>query len=195
MEFINKELQDYFIKMAPDFSVFEMIERYYYDNNDSFGDLADIMYYNGETLTPKTAQTHINRGMFLVYLDGSWDNGAQVDTGATLPTIGSNGDIFFNTTDGKLYTYTTERDIWESMTNNIGLLEDRPETPKNEELYFATDTSRLYTDGNLTIEGLAKNEYTVFPYGIRKRIIIAVSELPIKILSDTDMEMIVGVAF
>ena len=29
---INKEMQDYFIKLAPDFSVFDLAEKYYFDN-------------------------------------------------------------------------------------------------------------------------------------------------------------------
>jgi hypothetical protein len=123
MEFINKELQDYFIKMAPDFSVFEMIERYYYDNNDSFGDLADIMYYNKDSVVNietgfREAQTHITRGMFLIY-----------------------------------------------------------------------------SEGDISVKGSAQNEYTVFPYKKGTQILIAVKDTSITIESDTDIEMIVGVAF
>jgi len=122
MEFINKELQDYFIKMAPDFSVFEMIERYYYDNKDSFGDLADIMYYNNGGANNADiilqAQTHITRGMFLIY-----------------------------------------------------------------------------SEGNISVQNSAQNEYTVFPYKKGTQILIAVKDTPITIVSTTDMEMIVGVAF
>jgi hypothetical protein len=68
MQDIGKDIQDYFIKMAPDFSTFEMVEKYYYDNN-GFGDLSSIFYYNGETST--SMQTNIFRGMFLVYSTGT----------------------------------------------------------------------------------------------------------------------------
>jgi hypothetical protein len=48
-------------------------------------------------------------GTLYTYISNEWNSGVQVNTGTTLPTTGlSNGSTFFNTTDGKLYTYTTE---------------------------------------------------------------------------------------
>lgn len=69
MKSVNKELQDYFIKMAPDFSLFDLAEKYYYDNNNSFGDLDKIFLY----ATPNTSnyQTTFNRGSFLIFSSGN----------------------------------------------------------------------------------------------------------------------------
>jgi hypothetical protein len=115
MQDINKELQDYFIKLAPDFSVFEMVEKYYYDNN-GFGNYSGIFYYNGESATSK--QTQLLRGMFLVY-----------------------------------------------------------------------------SDGNLSVENAAADEYTVFAYKPGTQIVIGIQSTPMKIVSTTNIDLMIGVAF
>jgi hypothetical protein len=115
---INQDKQDYFVKLAPDFSVFDLAEKYYYDNN-----LTDTRFKNVfEYAKPSTTefQSEFYRAMYLVY-----------------------------------------------------------------------------TDVNITVEGLDLDEYVVFPYRGDSQIVIAIKESPIKLVfSASDSEMLVlGVAF
>jgi hypothetical protein len=72
---VNKDMQDYFVKLAPDFSVFELAEKYYYDKNLSSEQFNDLFFYKGRTEVNAqsglaSVATQIFRGMFLVYSDG-----------------------------------------------------------------------------------------------------------------------------
>jgi len=122
MESVNKELQDYFIKIAPDFSLFDMTEKYYYDHNNSFGDLDSIFLYVTPAittpLTPKIYQTNFYRGSFLIF-----------------------------------------------------------------------------STGEISIEGAADDEYTVFPYYPNTQILIGIQETAIKIVSTENISLIIGMVF
>ena len=81
---INKEMQDYFIKLAPDFSVFDLAEKYYFDNGlevEYFNDVFSFKYLLG---LPFNYTTNFYRGMFLVYTDG--DISLQTLSGDVIPT-------------------------------------------------------------------------------------------------------------
>ena len=75
MENINstgKPLQDYLIKMAPDFSVFGMLEQYYFGHESEFvGNEKDLFYFNEFPGTSSSFSSTFHRAMFLVYTDGS----------------------------------------------------------------------------------------------------------------------------
>lgn len=116
MESVNKDLQDYFVKLAPDFSVFDMVERYYYGNNENFGNLSVLFDYS--TPSANTYSSNFYRAMFLIY-----------------------------------------------------------------------------SDGNLSIDGVENDEYTVFPYYNGSQIVIAIQETPIIINSNSVIDLVIGVAF
>jgi hypothetical protein len=81
---VNREMQDYFIKLAPDFSVFDLAEKYYIDNNlttEYFKDVFSFRYLLGQ---PFNYQTNFFRGMFLVYSDG--DLSLETISGQPIPT-------------------------------------------------------------------------------------------------------------
>jgi hypothetical protein len=115
-QLINPGMQHYFVKMAPDFSIFDLVEKYFYDNNLAEGMIRDIFFIKSDS--GLSAQTSINRGMFLVY-----------------------------------------------------------------------------SEGDLSIQGSATDEYTVFPYKDEAQVIIAVKDGPISIVSTSAIDLIVGVAF
>jgi hypothetical protein len=62
---INKERQDYFVKLAPDFSVFDIAEKNVYDNNRTDGRFLDIFEYYKEP--GLSFQSEFYRAMYLVY--------------------------------------------------------------------------------------------------------------------------------
>jgi hypothetical protein len=62
---INKERQDYFVKLAPDFSVFDILEQHVYDNELSDGRIADLFEYKKEP--GSFFQSEFYRAMYLVY--------------------------------------------------------------------------------------------------------------------------------
>jgi hypothetical protein len=62
---INKERQDYFVKLAPDFSVFDIAEKYVYDNNLSDGRFLDLFEYYKQPGT--SFQSEFYRAIYLVY--------------------------------------------------------------------------------------------------------------------------------
>jgi hypothetical protein len=115
---INQEKQDYFVKLAPDFSVFDLAEKYYYDNDISTQRFKEVFEYAKPSGTQFQSEFH--RAMFLVY-----------------------------------------------------------------------------TDVNITVEGLGTDEYVVFPYRGDSQIVIVIKESPIKLIfSSIDANMLVlGVAF
>lgn len=79
------ELEDYFVKMAPDFSVFELAEKYYYDNNITTNHFNDLFFYKADTLASggfSTVSTNFNRAMYLIYTTG------------TVTSIGSDEDSY-----------------------------------------------------------------------------------------------------
>jgi len=64
----QKSLQDYLVRMAPDFSVFQLAEKYYYDNN------LNSEYFNNVFSYKPTAgiqyTSNFFRAAFQVYTDG-----------------------------------------------------------------------------------------------------------------------------
>lgn len=70
----STEIQEYFIKMAPDFSTFDLVETWYYKKNGVIpspqNEFVNYAYYgdNG-TATPHTSKFF--RAMFLVYTTGN----------------------------------------------------------------------------------------------------------------------------
>jgi hypothetical protein len=117
MRSINRNAQDYFIKMAPDLSIFTLIDKYISDNGSFPSHLQNIFQYNSP-INSKEFQSIIHRGMFLVY-----------------------------------------------------------------------------TTGNITIENFPTDSYTVFPYYNGSQVVIAIKDSPIKIVSTTNITLIIGVAF
>jgi hypothetical protein len=74
MESVGKTLQDYLIKMAPDFSVLDMVEKFWFSNNESFvlsdgTNLSNIMLVAQNATNSYT--TTFYRGIFLVYSTGT----------------------------------------------------------------------------------------------------------------------------
>jgi hypothetical protein len=78
MKSINKNLQDYFIKLAPDFSVFDMVEKYYHDNDivPVNGVFKDLFFYRYNIIANTNIVTPFYRGMFLILMDESSGDGA-----------------------------------------------------------------------------------------------------------------------
>jgi hypothetical protein len=115
---INQDKQDYFVKLAPDFSVFDLAEKYYYDNNLTTSRFESVFEYAQPSGTE--FESNFYRAMYLVY-----------------------------------------------------------------------------SDVDITVEGLSTDEYVVFPYRRGSQIVIAIKESRIKLLfSPADDEMLVlGVAF
>jgi hypothetical protein len=115
---INQDKQDYFVKLAPDFSVFDLAEKYYYDNNLTDTRFENVFEYKSNPGSTFTSEFY--RAMYLVY-----------------------------------------------------------------------------TDVNITVEGLDSDEYVVFPYRGDSQIVIAIKESPIKLIFlEIDINMLVlGVAF
>jgi len=70
MKSINKDMQDYFIKIAPDFSVLDMIEKYFYDNDEAEGIFKDVCYYKSNILANVDVDVPIYRGMFIIHSTG-----------------------------------------------------------------------------------------------------------------------------
>ena len=70
MKSINKDMQDYFIKLAPDFSVFDMAEKYFYDNDLPEGVFKDVFRYDSAIPADAETNTTFYRGMFLIHLAG-----------------------------------------------------------------------------------------------------------------------------
>jgi hypothetical protein len=62
-------VQDYLLKLAPDFSIFEMVEKYFYDNNLSNGILKTIFLYDEPSSNFKITTFH--RAMFKVHTSGT----------------------------------------------------------------------------------------------------------------------------
>jgi hypothetical protein len=71
----QKSLQDYLVRMAPDFSVFQLAEKYYYDNNLSSEYFLNNEYFNDVFSYKVAAGTQYTsnffRGMFQVYTAGT----------------------------------------------------------------------------------------------------------------------------
>jgi hypothetical protein len=65
----EKSLQDYLVKMAPDFSVFQLAEKYYYDNNLTGEYFNNVFSYKPIPGTQYTS--NFFRGMFQVYTEGT----------------------------------------------------------------------------------------------------------------------------
>ena len=86
MKSINVDMQDYFVKIAPDFSVFDMAEKYFYDNNLPEGIFKDVFYYESIIAIAELVDTGIYRGMFLIYSDGDLEVvGASTDEYTVFP--------------------------------------------------------------------------------------------------------------
>jgi len=83
MKSVNKNLQDYFVKIAPDFSVFDMVEKYYYDNNLSTEYFKEVFSYKVVNLA--SYSTNFYRGMFLVYTSGDITINAPEDEYVVFP--------------------------------------------------------------------------------------------------------------
>jgi hypothetical protein len=66
---INLTNQEYFLKMAPDLSVFELFEKYYYDNDLSEGVHLGVFSYEGAA--GQTYVSDFHRAMFKVYTSGN----------------------------------------------------------------------------------------------------------------------------
>lgn len=84
---INQERQDYFVKLAPDFSVFDLAEKYYHDNDLTTQRFGELFEYAKPTTT--SFQSEFHRAMYLVY--SSVDitvNGLSSDSYAVFPYRG-----------------------------------------------------------------------------------------------------------
>jgi hypothetical protein len=112
----NLSNQEYFLKMAPDLSVFELFEKYYYDNNLAAEYVSGVFSYKANAGTSYVSELH--RAMF-----------------------------------------------------------------------------KVYTAGDIEILSLEDDEYCVIPYTDGVQIVIAISESPITISCDQDMDIVLGVAF
>jgi hypothetical protein len=78
------DLEDYFVKMAPDFSVFELAEKYYYDSNETSNHFKDLFFYKADTLSSggfATVSTNFHRAMYLVYTTGTITSLGSEDDG------------------------------------------------------------------------------------------------------------------
>jgi hypothetical protein len=113
---INLSNQEYFLKMSPDLSVFELFEKYYYDNNLATEYVSGVFSYKANAGTSYASELH--RAMF-----------------------------------------------------------------------------KVYTAGDIEIPSLEDDEYCVIPYTDGVQIVIAISESPITISCDQDMDIVLGVAF
>lgn len=71
MEINEDVLQYYLIRMAPDFSVFQLVEKYYYDNDITTEYFKDILSYKANAGPNYTSDFY--RAMFQIYVD---DNAA-----------------------------------------------------------------------------------------------------------------------
>jgi hypothetical protein len=122
MRSVGRGFQDYFLKLAPDLSVFDLVEQYFYSVGD-FEELSAVFAY----VVPETSimeyQSNFHRAMFYVVSEGE-----------------------------------------------------------------------LSLEG-LVIESEENAEYTVFPYKGGQVIIGHNQDNPLKIISTTDITLIVGVAF
>jgi len=67
MKSINVDMQDYFVKLAPDFSVFDMAEKYFYDNDVPEGVFENVFSYHSNILANAETTTTFYRGMFLIH--------------------------------------------------------------------------------------------------------------------------------
>jgi hypothetical protein len=65
---IGANLQDYFLKIAPDLSVFDLVEQYYFNNNEDFGLVSPLFSYNIDPSSPFQSQFY--RAMFFVKSNG-----------------------------------------------------------------------------------------------------------------------------
>jgi len=68
---VNKNLQDYFIKLAPDFSVFNLAEKFYYDNNLT-SEYFNVLFSLKKNITSLVNSkyrypTEFLRGMFCIH--------------------------------------------------------------------------------------------------------------------------------
>ena len=70
MESIGKDIQDYFIKMAPDFSVFDLVENHFYSKGLTTAQ-KEYVDYVVKTPATNTHATKFYRAMFLVYTTGT----------------------------------------------------------------------------------------------------------------------------
>jgi hypothetical protein len=66
---VNLSNQEYFMKLAPDFSVFELAEEYFYDNDLSDGVFNGVFLYKSDAST--SYATSFRRAMFKVYTEGN----------------------------------------------------------------------------------------------------------------------------
>jgi hypothetical protein len=89
MESINKNLQDYFIKLAPDFSVFDMFEKYYIDNNLTDEIIKDVFFYKYRNFSfinnLYTVTIPFFRGMFFILTTGDITLGGNDDEHTIFP--------------------------------------------------------------------------------------------------------------
>jgi hypothetical protein len=124
MDIINstgRTLQDYLIKLAPDFSVFTMLEGYYYGHESEFvNNEKDLFYFNKFS-----------------------------------------GDVVFSSFSSTFY----------------------------RAMFL------VYTDGDVSVDGLNQDEYTVFPHHNGSKIVIVWKDSAITISSDEPIDLAMGVAF
>jgi hypothetical protein len=66
---VNLDNQEYFLKLAPDLSVFELAERYFYDQDFPEGVFGDVFLYRSNS--GSSLQTTFRRAMFKVYSLGN----------------------------------------------------------------------------------------------------------------------------
>jgi hypothetical protein len=70
MQSVNKVIQDYFIKMAPDFSVFDLVENHFYSKGLTTAQ-KEYVDYVVKISSTNTHTTKFFRAMFLVYTTGT----------------------------------------------------------------------------------------------------------------------------
>jgi hypothetical protein len=72
MRSVGTNFQDYFLKMAPDLSVLDLVEQYYFNHSETFGELlSGVFSYDEPSVGVKELQTVFHRAMFFVKSTGS----------------------------------------------------------------------------------------------------------------------------
>jgi hypothetical protein len=64
MKSVGSNFQDYFLKIAPDLSIFDLVEQYYFNNAETFGQFSPLFSYNENPVTTFTSNFY--RAMFFV---------------------------------------------------------------------------------------------------------------------------------
>jgi hypothetical protein len=70
MRSVGTNFQDYFLKMAPDLSVLDLVEQYYFNHSETFGELlSGVFSYQEFNPMAPSVNTGFYRAMFYVEVD------------------------------------------------------------------------------------------------------------------------------